>query len=493
MRGAPLLIILGALCVLAFAPFQWFPIAMVAPALLEKCIHHKTAKQGALKTFLFGLGFFGFGVSWVFVSIHDHSDAPLWAAIAITFLFVAALSGVLAMMGALYSAISTRTKPSRLSLLIFPLLWVLFEWVRTWLLTGFPWLLLGYTLIDTPLQSFAPVFGVYGLSFICVLMGVCFVRVFSVPRRKQGILLAGIAVLFLVGVGLKHIRWTHPVGESKVFGLVQGNIPQETKWDPSAANAHLETYRGLTNTLSTSNVIVWPEAAFPYTLPYGRKPLLMVESDALRAHQSLITGVVIAENNHMYTNSVVALGVEADGRYDKYHLVPFGEFVPFHQLLGSTFDWLQLPMSFTIPGAKIQTPLEVQGMHIVPLICYEVVYPELARLRALQSSVLLTVSNDTWFGQSLGPIQHLQMARMRALENGRMLVRATNNGMTAIVNADGTIRGLAPSHQITTLTGLVSAYEGKTPIMRLGHDNLLIFLALFLGLLLIRARRPPLE
>jgi apolipoprotein N-acyltransferase len=461
---------------------------MIAPALLEKFINHKTAKQGALNSFLFGLGFFGLGISWVFVSIHDHSDAPLWAAVAITFLFVAALSAVLAMMGALYSAITTRTKTSALSILLFPLLWVLFEWVRTWLFTGFPWLLLGYTLIDTPLQNFAPVFGVYGLSFICILIGMLFVRVFSVPRRTQTVLLGSIAALFLIGVGLKHIQWTHPVGEPKVFGLVQGNIPQETKWDPASADAHLQTFRGLTSTLRTSHIVVWPEAAFPYSLPYGRKPMLMVDRDALNAHQSLITGAVIEENSRMYTNSVIAIGEDADGRYDKYHLVPFGEFVPFHQILGSTFDWLQLPKSFTVPGAKIQAPLEVQGLHIAPLICYEVVYPELSRLHALQSDVLLTVSNDTWFGKSLGPIQHLQMARMRALENGRMLVRATNNGMTAIINANGTIRSLAPAYQATTLTGLVSAYSGRTPIMKLGHEHLLMFMAVFLGLLLIKLR-----
>lgn len=489
VRESTLLFVIGALLVLAFAPFQLFPFAIIAPALLEKYIRTGSLRGSVLRTFCFGLGFFGFGVSWVFVSIHDHSNAPLWAALFITLLFVSALSAVLAMMGGLYTFLAKRTHPSRLFILVFPLVWVLFEWVRTWLLTGFPWLLLGYTLIDTPMQHFAPLVGVYGLSFLCVLMGMLLLRILSVPRRKQGILLVILALIAAAGVGLSHAPWTHPMGEKKVFGLVQGNIPQETKWDPTSADAHLETYRSLTRTLSTSHVVVWPEAAFPYTLPYGRAPIVQVHKEALNAHQSLLTGIVIAENKNTYTNSIVAVGENADGRYDKYHLVPFGEFIPFYQLLGSTFDWLDLPMSFTVPGAQIQPPLYVQGLAITPLICYEVVYPELARLRALDSHLLLTVSNDTWFGNSLGPVQHLQMARMRALENGRWLVRATNNGKTAIIDPQGVIRHIAPSNQATTLTGVVQGYTGSTPIMRLGHEYLLICMALLLVLIIYKLKK----
>lgn len=481
---------LGAAMVLAFAPLQWFPLAMLAPAWLEKHIRHGSVKRSALLTFIFGLGFFGCGISWVFVSIHDHSDAPLWAAILITSLFVSALSAVLAMMGATYTALMKRWTFSYASMFIFPIVWVLFEWVRTWLFTGFPWLLLGYTLIDTPLQWFAPLFGVYGLSFLCILIGLLGWRFFEAPRRKKGPAMAIILTLFVVGFGLQGVAWTHPTGIKKIFGLVQGNIPQETKWVPSAAKQHLAIFRDLTKGLTTSHIVVWPEAAFPYTLPEGRLAMQLVDQDAIAAHQALITGVVIEENSHAYTNSIIAVGKDGDGRYDKYHLVPFGEFVPFHAWLGSTFDWLQLPKSFTMPGAEIQTPLNVQELHIAPLICYEVVYPELSRLRALESDVMLTVSNDTWFGKSLGPIQHLQMARMRALENGRWMVRATNNGLTAIIDQQGKIRQIAPSDQATTLTGVVEAYTGSTPIMRLGHDRLLIFLALFLCLILMTGRKP---
>ncbi len=476
-------ILLGAITALAFAPLQWFIIAMITPALLERSINQQGAKQGAVRSFLFGLGFFGVGISWVFVSIHDHSEAPLWAAVAITCIFIAALAGVLAMMGAIYGALTQRLRTS--SLLIFPLLWVLFEWVRTWLFTGFPWLLLGYTLIDTPLQGYAPLFGVYGLSFICVLIGVVTIKLFSMTLRQQIISTVSLSVLCIAGLYLGHVEWTRPIGEPTVFGLVQGNIPQEIKWDPASAKANLSTYRTLTHTLSTSHIVVWPEAAFPYTLPYGREPLLLIDEDARRAHQALVTGVVIADHQDRYTNSVIAIGDNADGRYDKYHLVPFGEFVPFHEWLGSTFDWLKLPMNVTEPGLKIQRPLEVQGLVITPLICYEIVYPELSRLRALDSDVLLTVSNDTWFGRSLGPLQHMQMARMRALENGRMLVRATNNGITAIVDQHGHIRHQAPSDQATTLTGVVQGYAGNTPIMRLGHHMLLIFMAVALGMIIV--------
>lgn len=480
--------LLGALTVLAFAPFQWFPLAMLAPAWLESRIRDSPLKQSASQTCLFGLGFFGVGISWVFVSIHDHSDAPLWAAIAITALFVTALSSVLTLMGLSYSALMRRL-PTAARWFVFPALWVIFEWVRTWLLTGFPWLLLGYTLIDTPLQSFAPIVGVYGLSFLCLLTGMMLFNALRSTRCRKISLLAGISALFILGLLLDGVSWTHPVGDKKVVGLVQGNIPQETKWDPHAADHHLEIYRSLTRGLHTSHIVIWPEAAFPYTLPSGRTLIRLIDAEMKAAHAALITGIVIEENPRAYTNSVIAIGENAEGRYDKHHLVPFGEFVPFYDWLGATFDWLQLPKSFTVPGAWIQPALDVQGLMIAPLICYEVVYPELARLRALESDVMLTVSNDTWFGKSLGPIQHLQMARMRALENGRWMIRGTNNGLTALIDPRGKIRHIAPSDEATTLTGVVQGYQGKTPIMWIGHERLLWGMLLVLTLVLILCRK----
>ncbi len=483
LKKEVLLVLAGAATVLAFAPWQWFIIAFLTPALLERTLFQQSPKKAAFNTFLFGFGFFSIGISWVFLSIHDYSDAPLWAAVSITLLFIAALSAVLALAGAAYSVLSKRITHTYQRILIFPIVWVLFEWVRTWLLTGFPWLLLGYTLIDTPLKGFAPIVGVYGLSFLCTMIGVTITQAFFSTRRVQLCCAISIVFILISGYMLNRVEWTHPVGEPKIFGLVQGNIPQEMKWDPNASFRHLETYRNLTKTLRTSHIIVWPEAAFPFTLPEGFEPLMYIDSDALHAQQSLLTGAIIAVNEHQYTNSLIAVGQLAEGEYDKYHLVPFGEYVPFATLLGSTFDWLQLPMSFTIPGAQIQPAIKAQGLNIGPLICYEVVYPELARLRALNSDVLLTISNDTWFGKSLGPIQHMQMARMRALENGRMLVRATNNGISAIVNKDGSIRHQAPAFRATTLTGLVQAYQGRTPIMWLSHHGIIMMLML-LGLVL---------
>ncbi|WP_163559446.1 apolipoprotein N-acyltransferase [Halomonas sp. NO4] len=448
----------GVLTTLTAAPFTLWWLGPVAAGLMYAGLHRLTPGQAALKGWSYGLGLFGAGASWVYVSIHDYGYTGVPLALALTGLFVAGLALFFAVTLWLYR----RLAGPRLTWLTFAGAWVLGEWLRTWLFTGFPWLLLGTAHVDSPLAPWAPVGGVYLLSLFTALTGSLGVEFL----RRRWWTAAPIAALWLVPLALPS-QWTTPTGEPLRVALLQGNLPQLIKWTPEGRREAANTYLALTRELSDEpDLVVWPEAALPMFEDEAR-PILERAQASLAPDTALLAGILQRDGEGLYYNSVIGLG-NAEGEYRKTHLVPFGEYLPLENLLRGVIAFFDLPMPAMTPGPADQAPIEAAGTRLGNAICYEIIYADLVASRARNAEVLLTVSNDTWFGASIGPLQHLQMARLRALENGRPVVRATSNGVTAVIDAQGRVTARAPQFEVATLTGEVTPMAGHTPFNRTG-------------------------
>ncbi|RTE66959.1 apolipoprotein N-acyltransferase [Amphritea opalescens] len=483
-------IIAGALAPLSLAPFDYWYLGGVSVALLFTLLHHCSPRAGAWLGWCYGLGFFGSGVSWVFVSIHEYGNASTLLAGAMTALFVAALAILFAIQIWLYTRLYR-------NLIGFCALWILFEWLRSWLLTGFPWLYLGYGLVDTPLAVFAPLGGVWLLSLYVVLTATLLVT--FVKRLKQPLQAATILmVLGLPWVAIEQNQipsnWTTPVGEPLKVMVVQADIPQQLKWSPSQLETILQTYVNLSQDSDKVDLLVWPETAIPSFYRTAKTMLSPLITYLESNDTALISGIPSiyrdpeAPKGRRYTNSLT-LFAGGSGSYDKQRLVPFGEYVPLENQLRGIIDFFDLPMSEFSLGAPNQPLLEAAGSQIAPFICYEIAYPELVREQSLESDLLLTVSNDTWFGHSSAPAQHLQIARMRALETGRWLIRSTNNGISALISPEGKINTTIPAYEQAVMIGEVRRMQGLTPYQEWGIKPLQIVIGLLLFIGLITAPR----
>ena len=352
-------------------------------------------------------------------------------------------------------------------------LWLLWEWVRSWLLTGFPWLYLGYPLIDTPLAPWAPVGGVWALSLVAVLLGTGLLQLLLARTTRNRLLTACVLSLPLTGAALLPHGWTQPSGAPLKVALVQGNIPQELKWESGRLFDILSRYQQLSWQAGQVDLLIWPETAIPSTLYRAEPQLRPFIEDLARRGTGFIAGLpsVLPDSQDpsrgIYHNSLAILTPET-AVYHKQRLVPFGEYVPLESWLRGLIDFFDLPMSaFSLPQSE-QQPLPFGSHRIAAAICYEIAYPELVRHSSLASDLLLTVSNDTWFGRSIAPDQHLQIARMRALETGRWLIRSTNNGISALVDSRGNISTQAPRYESAVLVGEVQGMRGLTPYQRSG-------------------------
>lgn len=473
----------GGLLPLAFAPFGYSPIAILCCALLLTLWLNDSVRDALRHGFIFGLGFFSVGISWVYISIHEFGNTIAPIALFITALFVAILACFPAMQGYVLARFFPRDTPTKL-FFAFPASWVLIEWVRNWIFTGFPWLLLGASQTNSPLRSFAPIVGEPGLSFLVALTGALLVTlIINLPiAKKFGIeknhmplinkkifYLSTIGILLIWGSTflLKSIHWTKPASKPIQVSLIQGNIPQQLKWNPQYLETTLKSYYELTQQHWDSRIIIWPEAAIPL-LQKDAQGFLNGLSKKAKAHKTtLITGIPIQENSRYY-NGLLALGVD-QGKYYKRHLVPFGEYLPWWtQWLKGIIGFLAIPMSDFSAGPVQQPMLHVAGIDIAAFICYEITYSDLVLKGLPQAQLLLTISNDAWFGDSLASAQHLQIGQLRALETGRYLIFTANDGITAIVNPEGHIQQQISRFQIDVLTGTVEAMNGITPWMVIG-------------------------
>ncbi len=477
--------LLGAATVPGFAPAGLSPLPFfTAAGLLWLWQQAPAPRRAAALGFAFGLGLFLAGVSWVYVSLHRFGAMPAPLAAIATLLFCAFLALFPALVGYL-QAQSARPVAIK-QLLLIPALWVLAEWMRDWIFTGFPWLALGYSQADSPLGGYAPLAGVFGLSW---LVWLCAALLLALARAEmRAAALAALALLFGLGYGLKQIEWTQPQGAPVTVSLVQGNVPQELKWDAARFAATVQLYRRITEG-SAARLTILPETAIPRFLDLLDPGILRSLAESARNRGAdLIIGLPVRDASGHYYNSVLSLGASPGQRYDKTHLVPFGEFIP------PGFGWilavLQIPLTDFSRGGDAQAPLALAGQKIAVNICYEDAFGE-EIIRALpEATLLVNASNVAWFGDSLAPHQHLQIAQLRALETGRVMLRATNTGMTAIIDHRGNIAAVLPEFTQGTLNGTVQGRSGATPYVRLGNAPVITLALLVGGLAALRRRTP---
>ena len=501
-KGLPLVLTIliawlaGAVFIFALAPYGFWPVALVSPAILYALLMpDMTGKRAFVIGQAYGTGLWCVGAFWLYTSIHVYGDTPVWLAlimIALMGLGMGLFHGFLAL---IFNRVVGKQPLS------FAALWVLQEWMKTWLFTGFPWLFVGYAFTEQYwLSSLAPVAGVFAVSFVAVLLAASLVELL---RRRGGYMIPTAALLIVsCALWLLNPQWTKPKGTPDLsVSLIQGNIPQDLKWLTEYQVETLKIYATLSSTEWGSDMILWPESSIPMFQDEALGFISEVVKVAKETDTTWVTGIpykdtaafdVKTDKYPPFYNSVIALGADAEGLYKKQRLVPFGEYIPFEGMLDilPNLAGSQDIMSYS-RGSDDQSPLRVRGHNLGAAVCYEVAYPDTTRKNAINTDFLLTISNDAWFGSSAGPLQHLQMVQMRALENGRWFMRATNTGVTAIIDHKGHIVKRAPQFERTVLRGNVQARVGNTPYMRAGNYPILIIIALLLLLSYLGKRATP--
>lgn len=495
--------VLGAIHTQGFAPHNWWWLQILALAGFAALLADtRRVRDAALTGFAFGLGWFLSGIWWLYISMHVYGLMPAWMAALAVLLFAGYLAIYPALAGALWRRFTPPAPlaPSRWQTVLggpvlFAAVWGLSEWLRGVVFTGFPWLGSGYAHTDGPLAGYAPLLGVYGIAALAALCASALVAALRARRFEDGIRLAaapvGIAALVLAaGAALSPAQWTEPVGEPVSVRLLQGNVPQDIKFEQAGIDRSNALYRDMI-TAAPADLTVTPETAFPLILQD-----LPVEIAAALRDFSAQTGTAVlfgsagADSPVDFTNSVFGIGPGLSGlyRYDKHHLVPFGEFIPWG--FRWFVDMMKMPLGDFRRGGLAQSPLPVRGVLVAPNICYEDLFgEEIARTLRGQSApanILVNLTNLAWFGDTIALDQHLQISRMRALETRRPMLRATNTGMTAVVAPDGSVQARLPTFTTGTLSASVQGTRGLTPYVRVGNAPVV---AAFLMVLLAAAWR----
>ena len=443
-----------------------------------------TPRRAATLGFFFGCGTFVAGTYWLYISIHGFGKAPVWLAIAL----MAALVALMASYTALLGYVAARWFPAQGALrwlVALPAGWVLLEWVRGWLLSGFGWLSLGYSQTDTWLAAWAPIGGVYLLSAWLLVMAGALVMWRCDARRRRALPIIVLSVPWLCGLLLGRVEWTRVSGAEVEVAIIQGAVPQDQKWLDANRETTLRLYRDLTLSALGTPLIVWPEAAAPdlanNLVPYLRDLANAAESRG----SSLLLGLIRAEPpadqaetrgdpdrvrpaEPRYFNSLLAFGEDVVW-YDKHHLVPFGEFFPVPEVVRRWMRLMSLPYSDFTRGAQHQSPLQMAGLALSASICYEDAYGSSQLPAVRESTALVNVTNDAWFGRSTARHQHLQISRMRAIEAQRFMIRAANDGISAVIGPRGEFIARAPDFETTVLKARVTPRSGTPPYLVSGN------------------------
>ena len=466
--------LLGAFAVLGFAPFYIFPATILSVAGL--CVFWEKAaspRAAWILGFSYGLGLYCVGIYWIYISLHDFGGMPWWFAGFCTFCLCAFMALFVGLVGWL-------SKKTGFLLISIPVLWGLSDWIRSWIFTGFPWLTLGYSQVPhSPLAGFMPIVGVYGVSVITVFLAALIATWFAQPQSaiwKRNAIAAFTLILVSGGI-LKAVEWTTPISAPFSVSLIQGNIAQDMKWSPEEAQNTIDQYLAMTKA-SKSQLIVLPETALP-VIASQLDPSL---KEALTAHAKQNNGDIIVgmveynESTQEYFNSAFSFGSAPTQTYRKNHLVPFGEFIPLKKIFGWIYrDWLNMPLSDLSRGGQQQASMRLSGQHLAMNICYEDVFGEEVVRGARDSTLLVNVSNDAWYGHSIAAYQHMQFSQARALETGRTMLRATNTGATAAIDQHGYVLAHAPHDVKTTLDVTAQGYAGSTPYVRWGNWPFIFF------------------
>ncbi len=484
----------GAALPFAFAPFGWRWIAFASPMILLYLWSEGGARVVALRGFLFGVGVFGVGTYWIYYSLHLFGDAIAPLAIIITIGFVAFFSTYIAAFGWLLARFLAAPESSRGRALwmavVAPAMWTLCEIFRGWFMTGFPWLSLGYSQIDTALAGYAPILGVYGVSWLVASCAGLGCLVISGNSRTRVTAICTIATLWIGGFLLGKIEWTESNGEPLEIRMVQGNIEQYHKFMADLLVPSIEAYKRLSETPEKVDLIVWPESAIPtFFFRIDEQLQEFVAQKSTEGIKVLTGGFIYDRGADVYYNSLRMLD-DHDAYYHKKHLVPFGEFLPLRTLLAFLSEYIVIPMSDLSPGTNGGKGISVNGQLIGASICYEDAFGEELIQQLPAANMLLNVSNDSWFGDSSAPYQHLEIAQMRALEVARPMVRVTNTGVSAAIDYRGRVHSMIEKSQSSAINVTVKPRRGATPYVNFGNTLILlfVFVQLAIGYYMIRHR-----
>lgn len=465
----PLLSLLtGGLTTLAFAPFNLSWLVFITLAIAFYCWNALPAKQAAVNAWLFSLGLQCSGVSWIYHSLHTHGSAPGYFAALLIFLLCCYLSLYVA--SAAYAVNRfLPEKPVLRLMLFYPASWLVFEWLQGYVMTGFAWMQLGYTQIDLPLSGFAPVFGNHAVSGFTAVCAAALVLLFKQGKQLSFKLAAPVvvvvALLWLGGGLLKTIDWTTKDGKPIKVSIIQGNIAQENKWKPQMKQPTLNMYRDLSLSQEGIDLYVWPETAIPDYWFRIQPYIQQLRNDMKQRDADLLTGIFVKNDEKRILNSVLSIN---GGVYNKRHLVPLGEYIPLRFLIEFFNKFVKIPMSDIDSGEDSQPLLMAAGVPLGLSICFEEAFARDVIKDLPEAKLLVNVSNDAWFEDSHEPHQHHVIARMRALETGRYMIRSTNTGITSLIGPHGEVIQQLPQFETAVLNGEVQPLRGATPFVRWG-------------------------
>lgn len=475
--------IIGLLAPLGFAPFHMPGFTLLSLAFLFANISNCTRKESFYLGFIYGLGYFGFGVSWVIVSIHDYGQLNYVISGLVTLIFIMYLALFPALVSYFFKVLDTQ-KSKLLSIILFSILWCIGEYIRANLFSGFPWLFVGTPLIDTPIKYLTPLLGVYGLSLLCAFLA-AFMTLTVCERSRKRYIYITVFILMIIGpTALQNVQWTQLQKEPISVGAVQANLSMRDKWDEALFWNLLKYYEGAIKGLLGKQLIILPESAIPLPASYLDKYLQTLHDKTLKANSTLILGILQPTNDREtnYYNSAVALG-KGKGKELKRQLVPFGEYIP--QPLVAVNRWLGLPEPNLVPGKLHQPLIRVDNHPIASLICYEIAYPKILREQMPKAQWIISISDNGWFGHSLASYQQLQMAQVLSMLTGRYQVVVNNDGLSSVIDNNGTIIDTLPPFSAGILQSSVYPAEGTTPWIIWGENPALIFCALVLMIILI--------
>lgn len=482
---------LGCLFTLVFEPAGLWPLAPLLLLPLLSVALRSSSRDAARSGFYFGAGMFLCGTYWIYLSVTGPGDAAWWIGV----LLVVLLSLIMAAYLALTAWLIHRLARGRAGMLLIvaPAAWVFVEWLRGWLLSGFPWMSLGYAHIDTSLGGFAPVLGVYGISLMVMLSAAALLVAFLERGRLRAVAIGTLLLPWVIGAGLSTVQWTEPDGAPLRTTILQAGVEQERKWLPEEREAQKNFYRDATRAATQSDLVVWPEVAVPSVTDRERPFIQSLQRLVNRSGQTVVFGILereflAADESHVY-NSVIALHAGGRETYRKRHLVPFGEYFPVPAFVREWLRMMSLPFSDLTPGADVQPlPTLADGRRFSSVICYEDAYAAEMLYALPAATLLVNVSNDAWFGDSIAPHQHLQIARMRSLESGRPSIRATNTGISAFIDHRGRVTKAGAQFEPVQIHSSVQPHSGATPYVVYGNWPVVLFCVLLIAGIWLRSR-----
>ena len=485
-----ILFVLGCLMTTAFAPFG---MSLLVPVLLLPLLYvyvSVSPRDAGWLSFCFGFGLFLSGTYWIYISVVVFGEAPAWIALVLMLGLVLIMSAWLFLAGWLISRFA-QGEPWLL-MLVAPATWVFIEWLRGWVLTGFPWLAIGYSQVDSLFAGWAPVIGVYGVSFMAMLSTTAILVAIMTDGRQRGVAIAIFALPLLAGGILKLVEWTDAKGAPVKSTIVQAGISQAEKWLPERLRPTLDFYREAAVRASDSELVVWPEVAIP-ALDDRVEPFIQaLQSDTGSSGRSIVFGILERDESRgaaKIYNSVMLVSGDRRQAYRKRHLVPFGEYFPVPPRVREWMRMMSLPHNDLAAGDDVQPLLEAgNGEKLAVAICYEDAYGAEQLYALPDASILVNVSNDAWFGDSIAPHQHLEIARMRSLEVGRAAIRATNTGVSAFISHTGKVLDSGAQFEPVVLTMEVQPRKGSTPYARTGNLPVIGFCLLVIAGFWARSR-----